>query len=287
MSTGLASSPSEPLPAFSKILRDQELFGSRNDDESLGNSINIWFDTLMIQSGIGVGPSVMLFLCALSGMTLGGFVFIIQENLLSAMMLGTMGFVAPVAVTVFMRSRRQKLMMALLPSMIDELARAAKTGRSIEQCWELVGNDTPSPLGGELQECSRRMKMGEDLAQAIRELPYRTGLITLNILVTALSVHQSSGGDLVSVLERLSQTIRDRLLFLGRLRAATVGSRLTAILMLLLPVAIVIFFSVSDPLYVQKLMDSDIGRKVTLTAIAMEIFGSLFILKILQSSQRS
>ena len=286
MSTGLASSPSEPLPAFSEILRDQELFGSR-DDQSLGNSINIWFDTLMIQSGIGVGPSVMLFLCALSGMTLGGFVFIIQENLLSAMMLGTMGFVAPVAVAVFMRTRRQKLMMALLPSMIDELARAAKTGRSIEQCWELVGNDTPSPLGGELQKCSRRMKMGEDLAQAIRELPYRTGLITLNILVTALSVHQVTGGDLVSVLERLSQTIRDRLLFLGRLRAASVGSRLTAILMLLLPVAIVIFFSVSDPLYVQKLMDSNIGRKVTLTAIAMEIFGSLFILKILQSSQRS
>ena len=57
--------------------------------------------------------------------------------------------------------------------------------------------------------------------------------------------------------------------------------------MLLLPVAIVIFFSVSDPLYVQKLMDSNIGRKVTLTAIAMEIFGSLFILKFLQSSQRS
>jgi tight adherence protein B len=286
MSTGFANSPIEPLPAFSEILRDQELFGSR-EDHGVGNSINFWFDTLMIQSGIGVGPSVMLFLCALCGMTLGGLIFIAQENLLSALMLGTIGFAVPVIVAVVMRQRRQKQMMAQLPAMIDELARAAKTGRSIEQCWELVGNDTSAPLGNELQECSRRMKMGEDMSQAIKELPYRTGLVTLNILVTALSVHQVTGGDLVSVLERLSQTIRDRLLFLGRLRAATTGSRATAVLMLALPVCIIVFFSIRDPLYVQKLMASDIGRKVTLGSIAFEIIGSLFIMRILQNSQRS
>lgn len=286
MSTGFANSPIEPLPAFSEILRDQELFGT-SEDEGVGNSINYWFDTLMIQSGIGVGPSIMLFFCSFCGMVLAGGVFILQENLLSALMLGTIGFAAPVIVAVVMRQRRQKQMMAQLPAMIDELARAAKTGRSIEQCWELVGEDTSAPLGNELQECSRRMKMGEDMTQAISELPYRTGLVTLNILVTALSVHQLSGGDLVSVLERLSQTIRDRLLFLGRLRAATTGSRATAVLMLALPVCIVVFFSIRDPLYVQKLMASDIGRKVTLGSIAMEIFGSMFILRILQNSQRS
>ena len=160
-------------------------------------------------------------------------------------------------------------------------------GRAAAQRFLHAPQQILGALGGEVQECSRRMKMGEDLPQAIHELPYRTGLITLNILVTALSVHQLTGGDLVSVLERLSQTIRDRLLFLGRLRAATVGSRATAVLMLALPVAIIIFFSLRDPLYVQKLMDSDMGRKVTLGAIAMEIVGSLFILRILQNSQRS
>lgn len=286
MSTGFANSPIEPLPAFEEILRDQELFGTR-EDEGVGNSINYWFDTLMIQSGIGVGPSVMLFLCAISGMTLSGLVFILQENLLSSLIVGTIGFAGPVVVAVVMRQRRQKQMMAQLPAMIDELARAAKTGRSIEQCWELVSNDTSAPLGNELQECSRRMKMGEDMTQAIKELPYRTGLVTLNILVTALTVHQMTGGDLVSVLKRLSETIRDRLLFLGRLRAATTGSRATAVLMLALPVCIVVFFSIRDPLYVQKLMASDIGRKVTLGSIAMEIVGSMFILRILQNSQRS
>ncbi|MDA1165118.1 MAG: pilus assembly protein TadB, partial [Planctomycetota bacterium] len=143
MSTGLANTPIESLPAFSNILRDQELFGTK-DDEGLGNSINNWFDALMIQSGIGVGPSVMLFLCALSGSTLGALVFILQENPLSAILVTVLGFMAPVIVAMGMRQRRQKLMMALLPAMIDELARAAKTGRSIEQCWDMVANDSPA-----------------------------------------------------------------------------------------------------------------------------------------------
>lgn len=286
MSIGSATSQIEPLPAFADILRDQELFGSK-DRDGVDNSINTWFDSLMIQSGIGVGPSIMLFLSALCGMTLGTLVLILQENPLSAIMMTVIGFMAPVLVVMGIRQRRQKQLMALLPAMIDELARAAKTGRSIEQCWDLVADDSPEPLGSELKECSRRMTMGEDLGQAIRELPYRTGLVTLNILVTALTVHQMTGGDLVSVLERLSETIRDRLLFLGRLRAATVGSRATALLMLGLPVAIVVFFTFRDPMYVDKLMASDMGRKITLGAIVMEVIGSVFILRILQNSQRS
>lgn len=286
MSTGFVNKPIESMPAFSEILRDQELFGQKGED-GLGNSINNWFDSLMIQSGIGVGPSAMLALCVLCGTIFGGLVLIIQENPLSALLVAMLGFMSPILVAVFMRQRRQKQMMALLPAMIDELARAAKTGRSVEQCWEMVADDTPEPLGNELKECSRRMKMGESLGQAISELPYRTGLVTLNILVTALSVHQLTGGDLVSVLERLSETIRDRLLFLGRLRAATVGSRATAVLMLVLPVVIVVFFTLRDPEYVQKLMASNMGRKITLGAIAMEVIGSLFILRILQNSQRS
>jgi tight adherence protein B len=178
-------------------------------------------------------------------------------------------------------------MMEQLPAMIDELARAAKTGRSIEQCWELVAHDTPSPLGDELMDCSRRIRMGEDLPLSLRDLPVKTGLITLNILVTALSVHQQTGGDLVSVLERLSQTIRDRLLFLGRLRAATTGSRATAVLMIALPPAIITFFSLRDPEYLARLMDSPWGQGITISAIVMEIAGSAWILRILGNSQRS
>lgn len=285
MATGIEKSAIEPLSGFAGILRDQEVFGS--GDDGVGNSINSWFDSLMVQSGMRIAPSMMLAMCLFLGATVGGVVFVLQENILSSTMIGLMGALAPIITAVVMRQRRQKQMMQQLPSMIDELARAAKTGRSIEQCWTLVASDTAAPLGEELISCQRRMTMGEDLHQALKDLPYRTGIVTLNILVTALSVHQQTGGDLVSVLERLSETVRDRLLFLGRLRAATVGSRWTAILMLSLPPFIVLFFSLRDPTYFQQVMDSDVGQKTTFAAIMLQLIGTAFVLRILKSSQRS
>jgi tight adherence protein B len=286
MSTGFTRQHIDPLPAFSDILRDNESFAV-NDEEGIGNSINTWFDDLMIQSGVGIGPSLMLTLCLFSGVVLGGVVLVTLENPLSAAVSGVVGAIAPLVVVTGLRQRRRKQMMDQLPAMIDELARAAKTGRSIEQCWELVAADTPAPLGNELTDCSHRMRMGEDMPNALRELPRRTGIITLNILVTALSVHQQTGGDLISVLERLSETIRDRLLFLGKLRAATVGSRWTSILMLVLPPLIIIFFSFQDPTYLPRLMASDMGRTATIGGVVCELIGTLLILRILQSSQRS
>ncbi len=58
------------------------------------------------------------------------------------------------------------------------------------------------------------------------------------------------------VMERLSRTVRDRLLFLGRLRAATAASRATAILMISLPPAVLAFFTFREPDYLSNLLSS-------------------------------
>lgn len=286
MSAVIANQPIEQVSEFAGILRDQEVFGSE-ENNGFGNSINSWFDQLMLQSGMGVAPSMLLAMSLFLGVVGFGMTFILQENMLTSLMIGAMGATAPVVTAVVVRQRRQKKMMQQLPAMIDELARAAKTGRSIEQCWELVSHDTPAPLGDELTDCNRRIKMGDDLSQALQALPHRTGIITLNILVTTLTVHQQTGGDLVSVLERLSQTIRDRLLFFGRLRAATVGARWTAIMMLALVPFIVVFFSLGDPEYFPRVIASSMGRVATATAVAFQVLGTAWILRILHTSQRS
>ncbi len=273
-------------PEFAGILRDDETFYVENDN-SVSNNINGWFDTLLVQSGLGISPTVMLFLSMLSGVAIGGAVFVWQENPLSAAFGAAIGFLLPVMLTMFIRQRRQTQMMNQLPPMIDELARAAKTGRSMEHCFQLVANDTPAPLGTELKICSRRLELGLPMSEALEELPYRTGLVSSSVLVTALGVHQQTGGDLVKVLERLAVTIRDRIQFQGRLRAATAASRYVAFLMIALPPAILAFFILRDPEYMTKLMDSDWGRWATIGAFVLEIIGVVWILRVLASSNRT
>lgn len=284
MATNTSQAP--PKQSFASILRDQEIFGTGRGSDA-ADQINSWFDDLMLQSGLAISPSMMLAVSFCSAISLGGLAYVIQENLLTTALGTLIGFMLPLITAMIIRTRRQDAMMRQVPAMLEELARAAKTGRSVEQSLELVSADTPAPLGDELKLAAGRLKMGVHLKDALRDLPHRTGLMTLSLLCTTLTVQQQTGGDLVTVLERLSRTVRDRLAFLGRLRAATAASRATAILMIVLPPAVLAFFIIRKPTYLDELFSSSWGRYSTITAVLLEIVGSLWIMRILKESQRS
>jgi tight adherence protein B len=278
--------PIKPQPGFAKILRTEENY-ARPDGQGLGQSINGWFDQLMVQSGLEITPGVLLMLCFLSSLTLGGAIYVWQESFLSTAFAALMGAFLPLGTTMLARVRRQKEILNQMPAMVGELSRAARTGRSLEQCLQLVADDTPAPLGTELKRCAHRMQLGVGLPAALEELPQRTGVVSLNVLVTALVVHHQTGGNLVSVLERLQQTIRDRITFLGRLRTATSASRATAIMMLLLPPGILAFFLFRDPEYFNNLTRSAWGFWTTLLAVVLQVIGSVWVIRILQQSKRT
>ncbi len=279
--------PAIPLkPEFEKILRTDEVFGTGvgNDVEERLNSA---FDLLLIRSGLEIAPSMFLLLSMCSGLTLGGIIFVVQENILTAAMGMVAGGVIPLVWALVAQSLRRQKMLTQLPDMIDELARAARTGRSVDQCLMLVAQDTPAPLGSELKRCAGRLDLGIGMQGALVDLPVRTGIVTTKILAMALAVHATSGGDLISVLERLSRTIRSRMLYLARLRASTAASRATAVLMLVIPPLVLAFFMFRDPTYFSKLFAVKWGRILTVIAAVLDIVGVVWVLRVLKSSQQT
>lgn len=276
----------ERRPEFADILKTDEDYASPGQAD-VSNRMNGWFDTLMLQSRIEVAPSTLLLLTIYSGLTCAGMAFVIRENFLAAALAAVIGSLLPLGIVAVIRSRRQRKIMTQLPGMVEELARAAKAGCSIEHCLLTVAEDTPQPLGQELAICVRRLQMGMDLRSALADLPHKTGITSVRILVTTLTVHQETGGDLVIVLERLSRTLRDRLLFEGRVRAATSASRATAIFLIVLPPLILTFFMMRDPTYLDNLLASTWGRSTTAIAILLEVIGTIWILRILKRAQQT
>ncbi len=276
----------KPSREFAGILKDHEPY-AHGDQDDLADRLNGWFDQLMLQSGLGVSPALMLAICACSAIGVAGLVFVMQESLIATAFGALVGFVVPVGIVTIIRSRRQAKMTDQLPPAIDELSRAARTGRSLENCLKMVAEDTPAPLGDELKLVTGKMNMGLSVTDSIRDLPARTGLVSTSVLTTALAVHEQTGGDLVHVLDRLSRTLRDRAQFVGRLRAATAASKWTALLMLILPIAVIAFFMWRDPEYFTDLLDSRWGFRATMAALFLQLLGSFFVLRILTRSQKA
>ncbi|GIX03187.1 MAG: hypothetical protein KatS3mg113_0193 [Planctomycetaceae bacterium] len=271
---------------FSAILKRQETFGS-GLGEDVADLINSWYDRLLLQTGWQLSPGVVVLLNILGAVALGGGLFVWREDFLLTAVGSVLGFFLPTLIALVARNRRQRTILRQLPAMLEELARAAKTGRSIEQCLLMVAEDTPAPLGEEIRLAARRLALGIPLREALRDWTLRTGVNTLGLLATTLVVHQQTGGDLVVVLNRLSQTVRDRIMFLGRLQAATAASRATALLMIVLPPAVLVFFTLRDPNYLGRLLASTGGRAATLLALMLEVIGIVWVLRILRNTQRS
>lgn len=286
MATDLGSLRLQPRPEFADIVKDRELFGT-GDGNTAEDRLNSSFDQLLIQSGLGIAPSVLLLLVMLAGLTVAGGLFVWQENLLLSAIGFFLGAMIPIAAVFIARARRQQLLLQQMPDMVDELARAARTGRSIEQCLSVISMDTPRPLKDELQQVTSRLALGSGLKHALEDMPERTGLMSMKILSMALTVHQQTGGDITTVLDRLARTVRERMQYLGRLRAATAASRATAILMLVLPPGILAFFLFRDPTYLTRLFEAPWGRGVTILAIVLDVIGVVWTLRILRNSQRT
>src|SRR5690606_25574918 len=135
--------------------------------KQIGNRLNGGFDELIIHSGVDANPGVILFLCLVSSILAGGLIYILQENFLSTSIAFMVGGMAPIAYLIFSRSSRQKKINDQLSDMVDELARAAKTGRSLTHCFISVAEKTPAPLGEALKEASRRLQMGVSMKAAL------------------------------------------------------------------------------------------------------------------------
>ena len=270
---------------FSRILKEEVRFAA-GDGDSAADRVNGWFDRLMLQSGIQTTPRVWLLLCALAGFAFAGFGYLLTERV-SATALGFIaGLTVPLLAATIMRSRRQQKILEQLPAMAEELARTARTGRNLEGALQVVAADTPAPLGDELRLVVRRSDMGIDLRTAARDLPERTGVAVLTMLVSAISLHQETGGDLIRLLERLAASTRDRLHFASRLRAATIASRMGAILMLVIPPLVVLFYVFRDPGYLERLTATFPGRLSFGIAIGLQVIGAFSVFRILKRCAR-
>lgn len=282
---GTAPPVIESQPEFAGILREEVRFSSAADTGASA-TVNGWFDRLMLQSGIQTSPAAWLLLCLCAGITLGGLIFVLTELIPLSVLAGLLGLALPLGIAAGIRSSRQKQIRSQLPEAAEELARAARSGRNIESSLHFVAGDTAAPLGEELRLAVRRMDMGVDVASAVRDLPERTGVTSLTMLTSAISLHQDTGGDLVSVLERLAAAMRDRMHFINRMRAATIASRLGAILMLVIPPLIIGFYVFRDPQYLTSLMSSFWGRLTFWSGVILQIVGAALVFRILRKTAR-
>jgi tight adherence protein B len=118
------------------------------------------------------------------------------------------------------------------------------------------------------------------MRDALINLSERVPLVDVRFFVTAFLVQKETGGNLAEILDDLARLIRDRFRIQREVRVKTAQGRLTAGILIVLPIILLIGLEIVNPQYLNVLFTDPWGTLALGTAAALQILGSLLLWKI-------
>ena len=193
---------------------------------------------------------------------------------------GVVAYLLPMRVVKWRQGRRLKAFNSRLPDTLSLLANAMKAGLSLPQAIESVSQNAGPPIGEELTRVISETKLGTPTPAALANMVRRVGSEDLDLIVTAITIQSTVGGNLSRILEGISHTIRQRVQVKAQISAMTAQMRASGWIITLLPFIVAGILNVITPSYF-RVMFTDPGGRVLLVAAGVSIaLGNFFVRRI-------
>lgn len=214
------------------------------------------------------------------GLLLGLKVRVLYSPEISAAVFGILGAVCPLLLVLRKRSKTIAAFEEQFPEALDFLSRSMRVGHGFTIGLEMLGVDSPDPLGAAFRRVSNDLQLGSPLEIALGKLVVLMPLVDVRFFVSSVLLQQETGGNLGEILNKLSYVIRERFRLKGQVKAVSAHGRITGIVLLLMPVAVTCFIMLTNPEYLKLLVNDKIGRMMIYGAISGQIVGYFVIQKI-------
>ncbi|MET8895171.1 type II secretion system F family protein [Streptomyces albogriseolus] len=123
---------------------------------------------------------------------------------------GLLGIWAAVQFLDWQRQKRIERFINQLPELARILANATQAGLALRTALGIAAEELEAPAGEELAKVADQLAMGASMEDALGELSDRLPSRELVVLVTTLVLANRAGGQVVSALRNLTETLEER-----------------------------------------------------------------------------
>ncbi len=202
---------------------------------------------LFIWVGAVVGIPVFMYLA--------GFALPALQNPILLLVGAIVGFFLPRWYVHRRQGKRINQFNKQLPDTITLIANALRAGSSFLQAIELVVREARPPISTEFARVIREVNLGLPFEQALENLVRRVRSEDLELMVTAIAIQYTVGGNLAEILDSIAYTIRERVRIKGEIRTLTAQQRMSGYVVAFLPIALVGFLSIIAPSFMEPMLD--------------------------------
>jgi tight adherence protein B len=179
------------------------------------------------------------------------------------------------------RLRDQRLLFRdQLADNLQIVASAMRAGHSLSGALSVVAEDAPEPTQREFSRALADERLGVPLDRALQVVVDRMDSKDFEQVALVAALQRETGGNTAEVLDRVTDTVRDRVALQRMIKTLTAQGRMSRWVVSGLPVALLAAITVINPEYMQPMYDTPLGRALLVLAALMVISGSLVIKRI-------
>lgn len=194
--------------------------------------------------------------------------------------LGTVGWMAPLWYYQWKLKERRTKFEGRILDLTMGLATGLRSGQALPQGLEAIARRLDGPIQEELMVVLREYRLGLELADALERMYQRMPCEDLRLLVTSVRLTTQSGGSMADVLGRMTEMIRGRTEFQGKLRTLTAQGRFEAIAISSTPLVAFVLLYVIDTDLMAPMLRTTVGWCGISVVILLESIGFYIINKI-------
>jgi tight adherence protein B len=217
---------------------------------------------------------------------LGGVFFVVPWLLglplyISALFLvvGLLGL--PRWIVGFLRKRRMNQFLNEFANAIDIIVRGIKAGLPLGDCIRIIAQETEEPVKGEFRKIVDAQALGISVAEAVAKMPDRIPLPETNFFAIVIAIQQKAGGNLAEALANLSRVLRERRQMKGKIKAMSMEAKASAVIIGILPFAVMFMTYLSSPQYIMLLFTDPLGNLILGSSAVWMTMGILVMRKMI------
>lgn len=193
--------------------------------------------------------------------------------------------VAPFLLVVLLNlliSRRRRKFDDQVPDTLQMFSGGLRAGHSLLRAIDAAAQENEGPMAEELSRIVNETRIGRDLGESLADVSRRTASEDFYWIAQAIEIHREVGGDLAEVLDHVGETIRDRNQVRGQVRALSAEGRISALVLMALPILMFIGLVTFNPTYARVFTTTFIGFVMLGAAVALLSIGGLWLSRIIK-----
>ncbi|WP_413934016.1 type II secretion system F family protein [Nitrospira sp. BLG_1] len=220
-----------------------------------------------------------VFVLAAVGLALSGFVLALsmqQTIVLAFLFAGLLGAI-PYTYLLWRKNQRIAMFERQFPEALELISRSLRAGHAFLSGLKLVGEEATDPIGKEFRRLFDEVSMGVSLPQAFNNMTNRVDSVDLRFFMTSVLVQRETGGNLAEILDSLSALIRQRFELQLRVKALSAEGRISAVILLGLPIVVGALLFKMNPDYMGLLFADPTGRILATVGSLMMVVGAMMM----------